>query len=303
VYKDYDIVVVCGPTASGKSSLAMFIAEAINGSIINADSAQLYKDLLIITASPKVADKSRVEHLLYNFLNLTENFCVRQYLSKALDAIEDVIARGKVPVLVGGSGLYISAVLDGMHALPKVNSLIAESVQSEMRKYGNLKMYEQLVKIDAKFASKIHYTDTYRVSRGLSVFFESGKTFSSFLNAPRYNPLARYTKKIIFLNPERNLLYQLIEERFDYMLDIGALEEIKKIDPMTLHYAKRIIGVKELASYIAQEISYEDALRLAKQSSRRYAKRQITWFANQLKDKYTIRDLKEFKELLNTFEL
>jgi tRNA dimethylallyltransferase len=309
VKNDYDIIIICGPTASGKSAFSVAMANAIGGVIINADSAQLYKNLSILTASPSFGDREKIEHLLYNFLNLWEDFSVGSYLIKATKAIKDVILQGKIPIVVGGSGFYISTLLQGIHELPKVDTNVLESIAAEIQKHGLDSIHKKLTQIDPVFANKIKPQDSYRITRGYGVLMQSGQIFSSFLNKPTQNPLGKYKKKVIFLWPERKFLYNMINDRFDSMIVNGAVDEVNLIknlqDADSIKRSMRVIGFSEIFNYLNGTIEYKDAIESAKQSSRNYAKRQITWFSNKLLEKQILRyeSFEELQRLSGGFEL
>ncbi len=306
---DYDIIIICGPTASGKSAFSVAMANAIGGVIINADSAQLYKNLTILTASPSFTDREKIEHLLYNFLNLWEDFSVGSYLIKAAKAIEDVILQGKIPVVVGGSGFYTSTLLKGIHELPKVDTNVLEEIAAEIQKHGLDSIHKKLTQIDPIFANKIKPQDSYRITRGYGVFMQSGQMFSSFLNQPTQNPLGKYKKKVILLWPERKFLYNMINDRFDAMIVNGAVDEVNLIknlkDEDSIKRSMRVIGFSEIFNYLNGKIEYQDAIESAKQNSRNYAKRQITWFSNKLLEKQILRyeNFEELQKLYGGFEL
>ncbi len=297
---DYDVIIICGPTASGKSSFAISIADSIGGVIINADSAQLYKNLTILTASPSFLDKEKVGHLLYNFLNLQENFSVASYLIKATKTIEEAIDNSKIPIVVGGSGLYISTLLKGIHELPVISPGVLGKINTYVQKLGIESLYKKLVDIDPVFASKVKPQDSYRIARGYGIFLQSGQNFSSFLNKSVWNPLEKYKKKVILLQPERSFLYKMVNDRFDAMINSGAIEEVKTImnlkDENSIRRSMRVIGFREIFNYLKGTIEYKDAIDLAKQNSRNYAKRQITWFSNKLLEKLVFQ-YESFKEL------
>jgi tRNA dimethylallyltransferase len=306
--KHCTVIIVCGPTASGKSDFAMSLAEKMDGVIINADSAQVYKGLPVLTSAPTIQDQKKIEHLLYNFLELKEKFCVALYLEKAANTVKEVITSKKTPIIVGGSGLYVSTLLRGINHIPQIDSEILDSLQEEMLISGTAKVYEKLMNVDAAFASKINSKDSYRILRGYGVFLQSGRTLSSFLTHSRQDPLSAYEKKVILLHPVRHFLYEVCNKRFDVMLGLGAMEEVQAIknlkDESFLQNAARVIGFKELLLCLNGKMHYQDAVTLAKQNTRRYAKRQITWFSNQIADKQILRyeNFAVLKNIANNFQ-
>ncbi|QEK39378.1 tRNA (adenosine(37)-N6)-dimethylallyltransferase MiaA [Candidatus Sneabacter namystus] len=286
-----EVLIICGPTASGKSDLAVFLAKKCKGVIVNADSAQVYKEFRILTASPKIEDLQVVEHSLYNFLSVNDGFSVANYLTRAAGVIENIFGRQKYPIVVGGSGFYISALLSGVHSLPPVQCCVSSVVQEKIQKYGTRSIYDLLLKVDPVWANKISPNDSYRVARGYAVFLQTGLPLTSFLEGDRYNPLLTYKKKIITLVPERRILYEACDQRFDNMVQNGAVSEVKVANDsgVKMKNASNIIGVTELLQYVRGCLSYENAVFVAKQRTRNYAKRQITWFKNQITPDYVIK--------------
>jgi tRNA dimethylallyltransferase len=292
------IIFVCGPTCSGKSGLAIRLAKHLDGVVINADSAQLYNALHILTASPTLEDKHAVPHLLYNFLFLTDRCSVVRYLSFAANTILTTLSEGRVPIVVGGSGLYISSLLFGIHNLPEISPEIRAEARSQIRQLGSVSIYEKLRSVDPTFAAKISPSDTYRLSRGYEVFLETGKGMSSFLQSSRFNPLEKCERRLLVLSPSRDALDAACSARFDAMLSRGVLEEVKPIVGGPLQFfAQSIIGFRELVRYLSGDLNLSSASELAKLRTRQYAKRQMTWFCNQIKDCKRVSRL-DFDEIL-----
>lgn len=276
------ILFICGPTCSGKSSIAVRIASETGRSIVNADSVQMYDCLPILSASPSAADKAIVPHMLYNFLQFDQKFSVARYLQIASKLIEGL---QHMPVVVGGSGLYISALLFGIHHIPEVSSEIRAAAELEIASIGAAALHARLLEVDPKFAKSISPFDSYRVRRCYEVFLQTGRAMSSFLQGERLDLLAQYQKQVVVLLPERQALYRACDTRFDSMLANGALEEVES----ELGKApSSIIGFQELSEYILGTKSLEEASQLAKLRTRQYAKRQCTWFKNQLQKPLTV---------------
>lgn len=293
------VLFVCGPTCSGKSTIASRLAERLDGSVINADSSQLYDALHILTASPTLKDKNSAPHLLYNFLSLSDRCSVARYLNLATSAIFSTLSEGRVPIVVGGSGLYISSLLFGIHNLPEISAEIRAEARNQIMQLGSESIYKKLLSFDSAFAARISPFDTYRLSRGYEVFLQTGKTMSSFLQQARFNPLEKYERRLLVLSPSRDVLNEACSARFDTMLFKGALEEVRAIFGSPLEpFAQSVIGFKELARYLSGELDLNSASELAKLRTRQYAKRQMTWFSNQIKECKRVYFEPDFDELL-----
>lgn len=270
---------VVGPTASGKTALGISLAKEFNGEIISADSMQIYKGIHIASAAPDEEEKSGIKHHFIEFLDLTDEFSVAKYVVKARECIKDVHSRGKLPIIVGGTGLYISSLLDNIE-------FIEQSTDAELRKHledkfnqlGGEKMLEELSTFDPEAAVRLHPNNRRRIIRAFEVHHQTGRTITeqnviSRQNSSMIEPL------VIGINySNRELLYERINKRVDLMLHNGLLEEAKKCYLDSSKGAFQAIGHKELYGYLKGECSLEDATEHLKQQTRRYAKRQMTWF-------------------------
>ncbi|MGD9639454.1 MAG: tRNA (adenosine(37)-N6)-dimethylallyltransferase MiaA [Alphaproteobacteria bacterium] len=270
------VIVIYGATASGKSSLALKIAEEYGGTIINADSMQVYNDLQIITARPDTS-KTSIPHKLYGFLNGLESCSAGIWAKMAAKEIKNCT----LPIIAGGTGLYIEALTNGLSPIPEVDDSIKAKFRDDLIETAEL--YKLLQEEDADAAAKLKANDRQRITRALEVFESTGKSILSWQKeAPKCPVEADFIK--IFVNPERQQLYQKCNNRFDEMIDQGALKEVKEL--IAKNYPKncqimKALGVEELALYLEGKINLEEAKDKAKVKTRQYAKRQITWFKNR----------------------
>lgn len=290
-----EIVIICGPTASGKTGFAHLFAKKNNGQIVNADSVQLYKGAPIITASPDLHLRSEVAYHLYNFLEINEEYSVAEYIKEASNKIRDIAARGKLPIIVGGSGMYINALINGLSHIPAIDVEIRTKVRSLQQSLSNTQFFEILQKADPDIAKILNVNDKQRVARSYEVYLQTGRSLLEYQKI-KIKPLAEFTFRIILLLPERKFLYQLCDSRLEKMFAQGAIDEVQQL---IAECAKRSIaikdtalnkalGVREIKDYLDGIISKELALEKAKLRTRQYAKRQVTWFGNQIHDKQVI---------------
>lgn len=275
--------IIVGPTASGKSALALAIAEEIGGEIISCDSMQIYKRMSIGTAKPTEEELCRVRHHMIDIVEPWESFSCADYARLADEAISDVLARGKTPIVCGGTGLYLDALLRG--GLPEIADS-DEAYRAELcallERDGAEALHGMLMEIDPESAEAIHMNNTKRVIRALEIYHTSGRKKSeldrenSRLDG-KYEPLA-----VGLFYPDRSVLYERIDRRVDAMIDDGLLDEVRTLDGEGVFErsktASGAIGYKELLGYIRGEMSLEESVEILKMATRRYAKRQCTWF-------------------------
>lgn len=304
------VLVIAGPTASGKTGIAIELAKRLNGEIVSADSMQIYKYMNIGTAKPTEEEKCGVLHHMMDFLEVGDKFSVAQYKDMAMKCIEDILSRGKVPIVVGGTGLYINSITEEVNYNEKAeeNSEIRSELEKEAMQYGNQKLYDELKKIDPEASKKIHLNDTKRIVRALEVFRETGITITEHQKMSKQND-KKYDYKIVGLYVEREELYERINKRVDLMVSQGLLKEAEDIIKMIENKGRltsfQAIGYKEFVPYFKGEIGFDEAVENVKRESRRYAKRQITWFkrTNGLKW-FDIRNGidKNIEDIINYFE-
>lgn len=298
-----EVIIICGPTASGKSYLAHRLAKTYNGEIVNIDSMQVYKEIPIITASPSEDYKAEIPYHLYNFLPITEEFSVVKYLQLAAEKIRDISKRNKLIILVGGTGLYVNSLLFGYNQIPNISQDLRQHVRDILTKIGVAELLQQLKNLDPLAAAKIKPNDSQRLSRAYEVFLQTGKSIFFFQTLPKESVLSEFNFKIIFLSPERTFLYKTCNERLEKIFKEGAITEIAAIKENFQNFtgsAIKAVGVSEILAYLNGDITLDKALILAQNKTRQYAKRQITWFKNQIKEKTTLEysNKKEFSKLV-----
>lgn len=272
------IIFIVGPTAVGKSAVALRLAKRLGSQIISCDSMQIYKGMDIITSKPSKEELKKIKHHLISFVSPSCDYNVSQYRKAALDKIRSLIKKGKIPILVGGTGLYVTCLVDGLFEQPPITDRIRKKLIQQVNTLGNQYLFERLKKIDPVSAARIHPNDTKRIVRALEVFEACGVTISE-LQRKREGLVNEYDVRIYGLLRDKEELYQRIEKRVEEMFRQGLIREvsnlIKKPLSTTARYA---IGVRELKDYFLGKCSLEQAKELIKKNTRRYAKRQLTWF-------------------------
>lgn len=283
------IIVIVGPTAVGKTAFSIKLAEKLNGEVISGDSMQVYKKLDIGTAKVTSGEMKDIPHHLIDIKEIHENYDVSEFQKDAQIIIEDISKREHLPIIVGGSGLYIESLLypvtHGSSAEP--NLKLRRELEEFAAAEGNNKLWERLNRIDPKSAEKIHPNNVRRVVRALEVYYETGELFSSF-QKEKTSKEARYNAFVICLDTDRELLYERINQRVDLMVNAGLLDEAKylweELGPEVNAQSTKAIGYAELFAYYNNEVSLEESIEEIKQNSRRYAKRQLTWFRNRFEN-------------------
>ncbi len=274
------IIAIAGPTASGKTALAIEIAKSVSGEIISSDSMQIYKKMDIGTAKPDETERRQVPHHMIDIIEPWERFSVADFAEMARTCIDDCLMRGKVPIVAGGTGLYMDSVLNNIDFAEFEGS---PKFRKEMQDYadreGNEALHNLLEVEDPQAAERIHPNNVRRVIRALEVCKVTGKTFTQVSAEARRTP--QYDALILGIDTERSLLYERINNRVDIMMQKGLLDEVKALAELGIDRnttAMQAIGYKELLEYINGRCTIEDAVEKIKQESRRYAKRQLTWF-------------------------
>lgn len=276
------VVIISGPTASGKTGLSIEIAKRFNGEIVSADSMQIYKSMDIATAKPTKDETAGIRHYLIDFVEANENFSVAKYKQLALSAIDNILSRGKLPIVCGGTGLYIDTLMNNTVFLDYEDSGIRERLEKRKESDGIESLYEELKKVDPDTACRLHLNDSKRIIRALEVYYLTGKTISE-QNSLSHKEESPYNFLLFVLSAHnREILYKRINDRVDKMLDMGLVEEAGSFFASDISKtAKQAIGYKELKPYLDGEISLETAVEKLKMETRRYAKRQLTWFRNK----------------------
>jgi tRNA dimethylallyltransferase len=274
------IVVVCGPTASGKSELALRLAKGLDAEIVNADSMQIYRGLDIGTAKPSLEQQASVRHHLIDVADPEQLFSAADFADAADKTIKDIISRGKRVIIAGGTGLYIRALIHGLADLPSGGGEHRAALQLEAERRGKEAMLEKLRIIDPVIAAGLHPNNLVRILRALEVYLMTGVPLSRYQKEHGFSA-SRYSVCQIGITVDRRLLYDRIDERVEQMMDSGLLAEVEGL--LASGYGRdlkpmRSIGYKEAAAHLSGELSREEAVRLIKRDTRHYAKRQLTWF-------------------------
>ena len=296
------VVLLAGPTASGKSDLAIYLAKKINGEIINADSMQVFKEIAILSARPK--DYKNIRHHLYGFVSVKKNFSTGQWLRLVEKKIVQIIKKKKIPILVGGTGLYLKSVLNGLAIIPNISQIQRSKIIKLYNKIGKKSFFQKLIKLDPKCKNKISSNDKQRMIRFYEVKFYTKKSIFSWQKQSSNN-LKDYFFVKIFLNLPRSFLLKKINKRFAQMIATGALNEVKKFNSFGLSArltANNVLGLKELTDYLNGQSSLDDAIERSIIRTRQYIKRQMTWFRGQMTDWKDFDDLKKSdlrKKVLN----
>lgn len=280
-----DTILIAGPTASGKSRLALDVARRFGGEIVNTDSMQIYDLLRVLTARPSVEDEAAVSHRLYGFATPAESFSVAKWLEQAMAIADDINARGNVPVFVGGTGLYFKALEAGLADVPDIPEEIRAPIRQALIEDGSEALHKRLLSVDAESAAGLGPSDGQRIARALEVFEATGKQLKSFQEAAQSASFlnGRRVEKILLM-PERSRLHARINLRTTQMMDQGAVDEVRELLALNLPpdaTAMQAIGVKPLRVHLEGKISFDDAIEKTRAATRQYAKRQSTWFRGQ----------------------
>lgn len=274
------VIVICGPTASGKTSLSIELAKKINGEIVSADSMQIYKDMDIGSAKVTKEEAEGIKHYLIDIVSPEKRYSVADFKKDAKDAIEEILEKGKTPIVVGGTGLYINSLI---YEIEYPNIEIDEKYRKELQykeeKEGLETLYKKACEIDPIAMQKISPNDSKRIIRVLEIYKATGKTKTQQEEESRKNE-APYNYKVFVINMDREILYDRINKRVDIMFEKGLIEEVKTLIAKYKQFptAMQGLGYKEVKQFLDGEISKEEMINQIKQESRRYAKRQLTWF-------------------------
>jgi tRNA dimethylallyltransferase len=278
-------VLIAGPTASGKSALAFELAQKTGGVIINADSMQVYRDLRIITARPTREEEALVPHRLYGHVDAAVNFSAGAWVADAAKLLSEVRAQRRLPIFVGGSGLYFKALTRGLSAVPPIPAEVREAVRARLERDGVEALHAALARRDGAAAERLKPRDRTRIARALEVIEATGRSLSDWHRDGLPPLLPQGSFSALFLHHDRDALYARIDARFDAMLKAGALEEVEQLaaralDPLLP--AMKAHGVPALIAHLKGEITLEEAAAIGRADTRHYAKRQFTWFRHQL---------------------
>ena len=281
------VVVICGPTASGKTALSIELAKKINGEIISSDSMQIYEDMDIGTAKPTKEEMQGIKHYLLDFVEPNKRYSVADFKKDAEKSIEEILEKGKVPIIVGGTGLYVDSLIYGIEYQDiKFDEQYRKELENRVKIEGLEKLYNEAKKIDPQAMEKISLNDQKRILRVLEIYKATGKNKTEQEAESRKNEV-KYDYKVFAINMDREKLYERINKRVDIMIEQGLIQEVEKLLEKYDEFptAMQGLGYKEVVEYLQGKISKEEMIDKIKMETRRYAKRQITWFK---KNKQTI---------------
>lgn len=278
-------VLIAGPTASGKSALALELALSAGGVVINVDSMQVYRDLRIITARPTQDEEARVPHRLYGHVDAAVNFSAGAWVADAAKTLEEAQTEGRLPIFIGGTGLYFKALTAGLSVVPPIPAEIRENVRARLERNGVEALHAELARRDPRAAERLNLRDRTRIARALEVIEATGRSLLDWHHEGQPPLLPKDSFRGVFLAPERDELYARIDARFDAMLGAGALTEVERLavrglDPLLP--AMKAHGVPALIRHLRGELGLEEAAAIGRADTRHYAKRQFTWFRHQL---------------------
>ncbi|MCK1720618.1 tRNA (adenosine(37)-N6)-dimethylallyltransferase MiaA [Bradyrhizobium sp. 141] len=280
-----EAVLIAGPTASGKSALALELALATGGIVINADSMQVYRDLRIITARPTDGEEARAPHRLYGHVDAAVNFSAGAWVADAAKALDEAKAEARLPIFIGGTGLYFKALTAGLSVVPPIPAEVREAVRARLERNGAEALHAELARRDPRAAERLNLRDRTRIARALEVIEATGRSLLDWHGQGQPPLLPKDSFRAVFLAPDRDELYARIDARFDAMLGAGALREVERLaarhlDPLLP--AMKAHGVPALIRHLRGELSLEQAATIGRADTRHYAKRQFTWFRHQL---------------------
>ena len=294
------VIILGGPTASGKSKLAIKLAKELNGEIINADSMQVYKHFPILTSQPKEKDLKKIKHHLYGYINTNKEFNAIMWLSDVIKKIDTLQFKNKVPIVVGGSGLYLEFLCKGINNLPIISDKTKKKVEQVIQNTRKKKIQELLYEIDAEYLSKINISDTLRVSKLLQVYFQTKKNITFFHQSKRQ--VNEYNFLKIFYKPDREVVKLNIKKRFYQMLEDGLIQEVnsnnKKVKNSNISKA---IGYGEIIDYLNKKISFEEVSSVMLRKTKNFAKRQYTWFNNRYVSDITLQSKDNYSLIVESF--
>ncbi len=283
--QEKSIILLAGPTASGKSSLAILLAKHYNGEIINADSMQIYKEISILTSKPDLEDLKKITHHLYGFVSVKNKFSTGDWLRLSLKKIEEIWKKGSIPIIVGGSGLYFKALIDGLVKIPNIPNSLRLKVLEMHKKMGQKLFFKKLIKLDPLAEKFVLPTDTQRSMRVFEVKKFTNQSLFELIKETKSN-FDDNTFKKLFINTPKELLHKKIETRVEKMFKEDVIKEVEKFLNMKIYRelsANKIIGIKEIKEYLQGKTKLDQTKELIAQKTRQYAKRQFTWSRGHMK--------------------
>ena len=275
------VYVIAGPTATGKSDLSISLAKKISGAVINSDSMQVYENLEILTARPTLSEMKNINHHLYGFVDGRERYNVERWCNDATEIIKKTSAKNLTPILVGGTGLYINTLINGLVDLPSIPESIKIESEKILQEFGKDFLINQIKNVDPESLNEINNNDTVRLRRIWEVFESTGKKFSEWKLNKNKKFITDYKFKILLFLPDREKNYQVVNSRFVKMMKSGAVEEVKKLLELNLNDSLPVMrahGVPEIKKYLANESTLEECINKGQQVTRNYVKRQHTWW-------------------------
>ena len=300
---DKRIIFIVGPTAVGKTEVAIALARRIKGEIVSCDSMQVYRDVAIASNKPSAQDLKKVPHHLIDIVPPEQDFDVVRFNTLALKAVRNILAAGKVPVIAGGSGMYMQILLDGIFKEGKKDSSVREGLKARLQEQGSLALYTELQKVDRETADKIHPNDARRIIRALEVYRTTQQPLSQ-VQKKRSGLWGKYDVRLFALDRPREELYARINQRVDAMFDAGLVKEIQGLEHRPLSKtAASIIGIKEVRACLQGQDGLDEAKALMKMNTRRLAKRQLTWFRKEKRLKWIfLQKTDKVEEIVNGIE-
>jgi len=295
------IVLLAGPTASGKSKLAIKLSKALNGEIVNADSMQVYKELKILTSRPSPSDVKKIKHHLYGFISVKKNFSTGAWLNIATKKIKSILEKKKVPILVGGTGLYFKTLIDGLVQIPDIPISLKKKIRKYHKKIGQEKFYNELLKLDPKVKNFILESDKQRSIRAYEVKKFTKKSLYDWITntKPTFDP--NLFKKF-FIHPSKDFLLQQINLRMNKMFKQGVKQEVKEFLRLKIHpdlSANKVIGIQEIKDHLVKKLTLTEVKNLIQIRTRQYVKRQFTWARGKMSS-WKIINPKNYKDILDT---
>ena len=284
------IVLISGPTASGKSKFATKLAKKIDGEIINADSMQIFKEIKILNARPTLKDKSNIKHHLYGFLSVKKNFSVGEWLKKSLKKISEIKKRKKVPIIVGGTGLYFKSLVDGLVKIPKISQRNRDKVRKLQKKIGQKNFYKRLIKLDPLCKNNININDQNRSIRAYEVYIQTNKSLNNWFKNTKIHFQNKEFEKI-FIDISRDDVVKNLSNRVEKMIKVGAIQEVKRFNKLKVKKANssfKIIGIREINELKPDKTNLSLIKEKITIKTRQYAKRQMTWSRGHMKDWHRI---------------
>lgn len=283
-----DAVLIAGPTASGKSALALKLARDFGGAVVNTDAMQVYRELRILSARPDETEEREAPHYLYGFASAFEPFSVGRWLGAAERALDDIRAKGLVPIFAGGTGLYFAALLNGLSPIPEIHASIRVDARQRLKELGNERFHAELSARDPVMGARLNSGDSQRLVRAWEVFEATGQSLAEW-QALKGTPVLTGDLARFVLKPNREWLVQRIAKRFHAMVGAGALEEARALGTLSPDLpAARALGVPQLVAHLEGKLLLDEAVEQAIAQTRQYAKRQMTWFRHQMPDWVTI---------------